>query len=63
MLTGDGSPLAWSREGLGRGGSAPGVRVQGAAVAQIAGGLWINESDSYANFAVLLVVGWVRAVV
>ena len=27
-------------------------------MAQIAGELWINESDSYSNFALLLIVGW-----
>ena len=25
---------------------------------QIAGELWINKSDSYSNFALLLVAGW-----
>ena len=62
MLTGDGSPLAWSREGLGRGGSAPPIRVQGAAMAQIAGELWITEPDSYSKLALLLLGGCARAV-
>ena len=25
---------------------------------QIAGEVWINQSDSYSNFALLLIVGW-----
>jgi hypothetical protein len=31
-------------------------------VPQIAGELWINESDSYSNFALLLMVGWALVV-
>ena len=31
-------------------------------MAQIAGELWINESDSYSNFALLPVVGWAFAI-
>ena len=31
-------------------------------MAQIAGELWINESDSYSNFVLLLMVGWAFAV-
>ena len=30
-------------------------------MAQIAGELWINESDSYSNFALLPMVGWALA--